>query len=365
MSPFLKNTSKFTIAPAAVILLALGCGSPKTEQVAEKLTITDSLISKLLIDTVEQANNTTELTFSAKITADEERKSEIFPMVSGTVQQVLVRSGDVVKKGQVLARVVSAEMAGFDKEAISSQAELSNAERTLAQVKELYDGGLASGRELKEAQNDLVIKQAEHKRAQATLRLNGGSTSGVYTIKSPLNGVIIEKNVTNSMQLRPDNDNNLFTIADLSNVWALVNIYESEISGIKAGDQVKLSVLSYPDKDFSGKIEKIYNQLDNDSKVMHARVNLSNPESKLKPGMMATAKVAARSGIDLPVVNARGIIFDDNKNFALVLDQNGKVAIRQVEIWRKIADKVYIAKGLNAGDRIIASKQVFIYESLK
>ena len=364
MQTIIQHTPKFYVA-ALFLFIAQSCSSPKTDAVSDKFEVTDSLISKLLVDTVQQANNTTELTFSAKITADEERKAEIFPMVSGTVQSVPVRSGDQVARGQVLARVISAEMAGYDKEVISSTAELSNAERNLVQAKELFNSGLSSARELKEAQNDFLIKQAEYKRAAATLKLNGGNNNGIYTIKSPLNGVVIEKKVTSSMQLRPDNDNSLFTIADLSNVWALINIYESDISGIKAGDEVNLSVLSYPDRAFKGKIEKIYNQLDDDSKVMNARVNISNPGNLLKPGMMATAKVAARSGIDLPVVSSRGIIFDENKNYVLVLDANKKVTIKEVEIWRKIADKVYISKGLTAGDRIIASKQVFLYESLK
>ncbi len=350
MSTIIKYTSKLSFA-ATIFIAAQGCSSPKTELATNRFEITDSLVNTLLVDTVEQASNTTLLNFSAKITADEERKAEIFPMVSGIVQNVLVRSGDRVSKGQVLAHVISPEMAVYDKEVISSAAELSNSERSLAQAKELYDSGLSSARELKEAQSDLLIKQAEHKRAKAMLQLNGGNNNGIYAIKSPLNGLVIEKKVTNSMQLRPDNDNSLFTIADLSNVWALINIYESDIAGIRAGDEVTLSVLAYPDKVFKGKIEKIYSQLNDDSKVMNARVNIANPGNLLKPGMLATAKVAARAGIDLPLVNSRAVIFDSNKNYTLVLDSVNKVSIRQIEMSRKIADKVYISKGLNAGDR--------------
>jgi len=363
MHIFIKYTGRFALAASLSFLAS--CSNSKTEPVSDHFEITDSLISKLLVDTVAPANKTTSLTFSAKITADEERKAEIFPMVSGTVQHVAVRSGDKVSKGQVLASVISAEMAGYDKEVISSAAELNNAERNLIQARDLYKSGLSSARELKDAENDFLIKQAENKRAKATLKLNGGNNNGLYTIKSPLNGVIIEKNVTSSMQLRPDNDNSLFTIADLSNVWALINIYESDISGISPGDIVDLSVLSYPNKTFQGSIEKVYNQLDDESKVMNARVNIQNPGQLLKPGMMATAKVAAKSGTDLPVINSRGIIFDDNKHYVLVLNANDKISIRPVEIWRKVADKVYISKGLQAGERIIASKQVFLYESLK
>jgi cobalt-zinc-cadmium efflux system membrane fusion protein len=341
------------------------CSSPTEQPVEEKFEVTDSLISRLLIDTVMQSNNGTRLNFSARITANEERKAEIFPMVGGSVTTVTARLGDPVRQGQTLATVASAEMAGFDKEVASSAAELSSAERTLKQAEELFNSGLSSARELKDAQNDLLIKKAEHRRAKATLQLNGGNNNGIYTIKSPLAGFVIDKKVTTGMQLRPDNDNSLFTIADLSAVWAIINIYESDISSVKEGSEVSTTILSYPDRIFKGKIDKIYNMIDQESKVMNARVVIPNPGFLIKPGMMATVNVSARSETELPVVNARGIIFDENKSFVLVLDSTNKIRIQEVSIGRKTGDKAYLSKGLHAGDRIIASRQVFLYESLK
>ncbi|WP_293311277.1 efflux RND transporter periplasmic adaptor subunit [Pedobacter sp. UBA5917] len=360
----MQNLYKSTIFIAATTLI-FGCSEHKTAAPAEKFAITDSLINRLLIDTVQQANSKTELMFSAKIAANEERRSELFPMVSGTVNRVGVRLGDQVSSGQTLATLTSSEMAGFDKEVIAANAELKNAERAVKQAEQLFQSGLSSAKELEEAKNDYQIKKAEVKRAASVLKLNGGSSSGLYAIKSPINGFVIEKNVTQNMQLRGDNDKSLFTIADLSNVWAMINIYESDISRVKAGDEVSLSTLSYPDKVFKGKIEKLYNQVDQDSKVMNARVVIPNPGFLLKPGMLGTVKVSANSAIDLPVLNSRAVIFDENKNYVLVLGADHKVRIQEIEIGRKTADKTYISKGVQAGDRIIASKQVFLFESLK
>ena len=348
-----------------LIFTAQSCSRPTAQPEEEKFEVTDSLISRLLIDTVMQSNNGTRLNFSARITANEERKADIFPMVGGSVTTVTARLGDAVRQGQTLATVASAEMAGFDKEVASSAAELSSAERTLKQAEELFNSGLSSARELKDAQNDLVIKKAEHRRAKATLQLNGGNNNGIYTIKSPLAGFVIDKKVNTGMQLRPDNDNSLFTIADLTAVWAIINIYESDISSIKEGSEVSTTILSYPDRIFKGKIDKIYNMIDQESKVMNARVIIPNPGFLIKPGMMATVNVSASSETELPVVNARGIIFDENKNFVLVLDSANKIRIQEVSIGRKTGDKAYLSKGLQPGDRIIASRQVFIYESLK
>jgi len=345
--------------------LGLGCSDHKTETAPEKFAITDSLLNRLLIDTVQQSNNKSDLIFSAKITANEDRKSELFPMVSGLVNHVKVRLGDQVAAGQTLASVTSAEMAGFDKEVISANAELKNADRSLKQAEHLFESGLSSAKELEEAKNDFLIKKAELKRANAVLKLNGGSNTGLYSIKSPISGFVIEKNVTDNMQLRSDNDKSLFTIADLSNVWAMINIYESDISRIKVGDEVNLSTLSYPEQVFKGKIDKVYNLIDQESKVMNARVVIANSNALLKPGMLGTVKVSAHSGVDLPAVNSRAIIFDDNKNYVLLLNNEQKVRIQEVQLGRKTAGKTYISKGLTAGDRVIASKQVFLFENLK
>lgn len=352
-----------------IILLGLlimeSCTEHKTPIVAEKFEITDSLLNRLLIDTVQQANRKTELSFSAKITEDQEHKAEIFPMVSGTLKQISVKLGDQVNKGQTLATLSSAEMAGFDKETIAANAEMKNAERNLKQAEALFENGLSSAKEFEEAKNDFAIKKAELKRANRVLQLNGGNQTGLYAIKSPINGFIIEKNANSNMQIRNDFEKSLFTVADLSTVWAMINVYESDIAKLKESDEVRISVLAYPEKTFSGKIDKMYNLIDQDSKVMKAKVSIQNPGYVLKPGMLATVMVNASTGINLPVVNSRAIIFDDNKNYVLVVDPQRKVRIQAIELGRKTADKAYISKGLQAGDQVISSKQVFLFESLK
>jgi len=359
----LFKSISFVSFTAAILLQS--CNQRTEIAKEQKFEITDSLIKRLLIDTVAQSNNLSNRNFSARITADEEKTANIFPMVSGIVKTVPVKLGDRVSKGQLLATMESAEMAGFDKEAISASAELRNAERNLKLTEDMYKGGLASERELEEAKNALKVAQAENKRSNAILQLNGGNKNGSYALKAPISGFVIEKNVNSNMQVRPDNDQNIFTIADISKVWAVINIYESDISRIEEGNEVDISVLSYPEKNFKGKIDKIYNVLDAESKVINARVTIDNANFMLKPGMMATVKIAVKSKISLPVINSSSVIFDENKNFVLVLNDQNKIKIQEVEVAHKAENKSYISKGIKQGDKIIGSKQVFLYESLK
>jgi cobalt-zinc-cadmium efflux system membrane fusion protein len=145
----------------------------------------------------------------------------------------------------------------------------------------------------------------------------------------------------------------------------LVNVYESDISKIQTGDPVKVTTLSYPDKTFDGKIDRIDNMLDPDNKVMHARIKINNPGNLLKPGMFANIMIKAKSGEDLPEISSNALVFDNDKNYVIVVDGKAKVHIQPIEIAKTVEDRAYISKGLKPGDRIVASRQAYLYESLK
>lgn len=353
----------FALSAAALVL---GCHHAEDTEAPkdEKFEVTDSLINSLLIDTVKEASALSQITLTGSIAPDENKMVKIFPMVSGIAQDVHVQLGDHVKKGQTLAVMRSAEMANYTKEYVSSQADLRSAKRAMESAQDLYKSGLASQKDFEEAQSDYEKAVAENNRAATVVGINKSNTNG-YEIKAPISGFIIEKNLTDNTQVRADNSQNLFTVADLSDVYVLVNIYESDIAAVQTGDQVKITTLSYPDKVFTGKIDKLYNMLDPDAKVMEARVKIANPGNMLKPEMFANVLIKATSGENLPMINARALIFDNDKNYVLVVDGKAHVRIQEVSIAKRVEDRAYIRTGLKPGERLVASRQVYLYESLK
>jgi cobalt-zinc-cadmium efflux system membrane fusion protein len=319
----------------------------------------------VLIDTVKEASALTQLTLTGSIAPDENKMVKVFPMVSGVAHDVYVQLGDVVQKGQTLAILRSAEMAGFTKDYISSEADVRNTRRILESTQDLYKSGLASQKDLEQAQSDYQKAVAEGKRAGAVVQINKSNGEG-YEVKAPITGFVVEKNLTDNTHVRADNSQNLFTIADLSSVYVLVNVYESDIAKIQTGDPVKITALSYPDKVFDGKIDRIDNMLDPDNKVMHARIKINNPGNLLKPQMFANILIKAKSGENLPFVNSNALVFDNDKNYVIVADRSkAKVHIQPVEVAKTVEDRAYISKGLKPGDRVIGSRQVYLYESLK
>jgi cobalt-zinc-cadmium efflux system membrane fusion protein len=345
-------------------LVLQSCHNDVPEQKDTKFEVTDTLLNSILIDTVKDAGALSELTLTGTIAPDENKIVNVFPMVSGVAEDVHVQLGDVVKKGQTLAIMHSAEMAGFTKDYISSQADMRNTKRTLASTQDMYKGGLASQKDLEEAESDYQKAVAENKRAGTVTEINRSNGQG-YEIKAPISGFVVAKTLNSGTQVRADNSQTLFTIADLSSVYVLINIYESDISSVKTGDAVKISTLSYPDKVFDGKIDKIDNMLDPDSKVIHARVKIANPGNLLKPEMFANVLIKSASGIDMPYIEANALIFDNDRDYVLVIDGKAHVRIQPVVIAKKVEDRAYISSGIKPGDRIIASRQLFLYESLK
>ncbi|WP_184543127.1 efflux RND transporter periplasmic adaptor subunit [Mucilaginibacter sp. FT3.2] len=354
----------FSIIPA-VMLSVSACTHHQDEAAKDtRFEVTDTLLRSLVIDTVKAENALSEITLTGSVAPDESKMVKIFPMVSGIAQSVHVQLGDVVKKGQVLTTMKSAEIAGFSRDLISAQADLRNTKRQLETTQDLYKSGLASEKDLEQAKSDYQKASAENSRAGSIMSINKSNGKG-YEIQSPLSGYVIEKNVTDDMQVRADNNQNLFTIADLSSVFVLINMYESDIASVKVGDAVQITTLAYPDRVFTGKIDKLFDVLDPDNKVMRARVMIKNPDNMLKPGMFTNVKIQAKSGMNLPAINTNSIVFDNDKNYVVVVDGAAKVHIQPIEIAKRVEDVAYISKGLKPGQRVVASRQVYLYESLK
>ena len=363
--------AKYKILTIAFVFFVLGFAlqschrANETQEKDPKFQVTDTLLNSLLIDTVKEASALSQIALTGSIAPDENKMVKVFPLVSGVAQDVSVQLGDVVHKGQTLAVMKSAEMAGFNKDYISSEADIRHTRRVMESTEDLYKSGLASQKDLEQAQSDYQKAVAEGKRAGAVMSINKSNENG-YVVKAPISGFVVDKNLTSNTQVRADNSQNLFTIADLSTVYVLVNVYESDIAKIQTGDPVKITTLSYPDKVFDGKINRIDNMLDPDNKVMHARITINNPGNLLKPGMFANVLIKAKSGETLPFINTRALVFDNDKNYVIVVDgTKAKVHIQQIEIAKTVEDRAYISKGLKPGDRVIASRQVYLYESLK
>jgi len=355
-------------------LLGSSCKNhvPSDANAHQKFCIPDSLMKHLTYDTLHMQLVNSELTLSGKITFNEDKVSKIYPMVSGHVTDVRVSLGDYVEKGKVLAVLRSTEMANYFNEYKSSKSELAIAEKNLEVTVSMRSSGVSSDRDYLVARNEYQKALAQYEKIREVLLINGSSfpikdsTGSRYVIKAPISGFVVDKNVTVGMDLRPDANDNLFTISELKELWATANVYETDVSKIRIGSDAEVVTLSYPDKRFTGKVERISNTLDPETKLMSIKIGLRNSEYELKPGMFAHIVIRFPADKKMLAVKTSSIIFDDNKSYLLHFISKCDISVQQVTILKSFSDLSFIEGDLlHDGDLTVARNGLFIYTALK
>lgn len=334
------------------------------DSIRDHYAIPDSLLKILVIDTVKLTNLTSSVKFTGVIDFNTDNVANIFPLVSGVAQDIKVHIGDFVKTGQALGVIKSSEIAGYNAALVNAETNVNLTSKLLDQQKDLYKSGLASEVQVTNAEVAYQQALAAKAAAEKVMNINGNNRDGEYIIKSPIDGFIVQKNITNGMSIRIDNGINLFTISDLRQVWVQANVYEGNISKVHKGDDVDVSTISYPDNIFRGKIDNLMNVLDPSSKVMKMRIVLNNSDYLLKPQMFATVVVNNSENKKALSVSTNSIVFDHSQYYVLVYNGRNDVQIRQVEIVSTNGNTTFIKKGVNLGDRVIASQAILIYGAL-
>ena len=355
----------FLVWIVLIVYSLIGCGNKKNEDPpTPKFSISDTFQRYIAIDTVKQQQVISKLGLTGKITFDENEVARIYPFVGGKIQSLDVELGDYVQKGQTLAVIRSFETADYANQLVQAESNLIMAKKNAESANSAFHTGLISEKDYMAGQNDLRKAQSELDRIKNVVSLIGEESGKNYTVKAPVSGYIVEKNANKKMEFRSDNQTNLFTIANLDKVYVIANVFESDINTVKEGYKAEITTISYPDKVFTGKIDKIYNVIDPDTKVMKVRIKLDNPKILLKPEMFAGIEVTYPENKTMLYVPSSAVIFDKNTHFVVVYHNRNKLENRQINIYKSVGDITYIADGLKEGETIISKKALLIYDAL-
>ncbi|ABG58116.1 cation eflux system protein [Cytophaga hutchinsonii ATCC 33406] len=347
-------------------LLGTSCSDEK-KSIAEPIDtncLSDSMLKLIEFDTIQYKQVTTRLLLSGKITENEDKLVKVYPLVGGYVKDLRVELGDYVNKGDVLAVIQSTEVADFQNQLVIAESNLNIAEKNLQVTQDMFEGGLSSEKDLVVAKKEYQKAVGELRRIKEVMNIYGVGEFSAYTVKAPISGFITEKFINENMQFRMDNTEQLFTIANLDNVWVIANVFESDIDHVKEGSEVEVTTLSYPDQVYKGRVDKIFNVLDKSSRVMKVRIILDNKGYKLKPEMFASISLLSQSGVKSLIAPENSLIFDNNKDYVLVYKDACHIDIRAIERIDKIDNNVRIQSGLKEGERVITKHQLLIYNHL-
>ncbi len=362
----MKYSAFYSVALSAVLVYSCKQEEKKAD-VKKQVCVSDSMRTRITLDTAVLSNISNELQLSGEVGFNENKVVKVFPFSSGQVLEVKVSLGDRVSAGQVLAVMKSADIAGNYSDLKTTNSDIAIAKRQMENSKSLYEKGISSEKEYEEAKENYMKALTANQKINDALRINGGgntNASGRFMIKAPIGGYIVEKKANAGNFIRPDNADNLFTISDLKDVWVWANVFETDIAKIHEGYTALVKTLAYPDKVFRGKVDKISEVLNPDNKVMRIRINLPNSGLLLKPEMFTNVLIENTEQSKAVTIPADAMVFEGGKNYVVIYKDKCDLKLSEVHVIKTENNRAYISSGLNAGDIIISKNQVLFYTAI-
>ena len=306
-----------------------------------------------------------------EITADPDRIVHIVPRISGVAREVKVSLGDFVRRDQLLAVLESRELSDLKSTFLVAREQAGLTEATYKREERLYQQHISSEREYLEAKNEVAKARIEFEAAGQRLHALGfaedylnnlqfhqGGPFGLYQISSPISGTVVEKHISLGEALQPDSE--IYTVADLSQVWVNLTVYQKDLPYVHVGQTVDISI-KQSEISRQGAIAYISPVVSEETRAATARVVLPNQDGLWRPGLFVDARVTALQ-LRVPVlIEKEAIATVDGK--AVVFVKTGEsMRLRQVAVGRENDTSAEITSGLEPGEQYV-SKGAFTLKS--
>jgi cobalt-zinc-cadmium efflux system membrane fusion protein len=304
-----------------------------------------------------------QLKATGTVTPDISRNVPVISVATGRVVEIAARLGDTVKKGQLLLRVQSADVAAAYSDYQKAVADEQLTRTQLERAQLLYDKGAFSLNDLQIAQDTDAKAKVDVKTTAEKLRVLGNTNldqpSGIVEIRAPVSGVITDQQVTNASGVAGLGSPNPFTISDLTYVWILCDVYENDLANIQLGQSADIRLNAYPDKDFTGVISNVGSILDPNIRSAKVRIEVRNP-GLMRPGMFVTATFHGQNKQKRAAVPASAILHLHDRDWVYVPTKDKKFRRVEVHAGEMLPAKMQeIVSGIAPGDQVVANALEF------
>jgi cobalt-zinc-cadmium efflux system membrane fusion protein len=347
--------------------MAAACSGPDTplppkEQGAAPQAVRQEDVATILVG-AESLPPT--LTLSARITYTEDGFSRVSSPLQGPVLDVRVKLGQPVKAGDILAVIDAPDIATAYAAYVEEISELGLAERNYELTQDLVRAQAIPLKEFKQAENDLNRERAEFKQAKERLLslrvpavelskpLDQQQITSRFELRSPLTGTVVERTVTPGQIVGPGTDVPLFTIADLSRLQVVADVYERDLSGIQVGHVAVMTVEAYPGVEFPSIIRVIGDVVDPSTRTIKIRALVSNGDRRLKPDMFAKLTLPVRSGLSRITIPKEAVMQHHGKHWVMIETTNGHFEEREIQVGAATQEQFLVREGLKPGERVV------------
>jgi membrane fusion protein, heavy metal efflux system len=371
--PYRRSAAIFAILSPIVslIMLSASCSNDtKAAPTKAEVTLDPNLynIDKpelFKLARVEARDLPTVLSANGSVTPDVNRTIHVTSQGSGRVVDLKVKLGDSVSKGQELLSIYSADLAGAFSDYQKAIADERLAKKSWERAQLLYSHGALAEKDLQQAEDAEEKAKVDVQNTEQHVRILGGDPahpSSLIELRAPVSGTIVEQNISGFEGIKSlDNSPNLFTIADLTQVWVVCDVYENDLGEVRLGDSAEIRLNAYPDKVYQGKVADVSRVLDPNLRSAKVRIVLPNRDAALRPNMYARATFRSRKVQSRLVVPSTAIMRLQDKDW--VFRKEGQNQFRKTEVHTQgvIEDGFQQLQDgpLKAGDEVMANALAF------
>jgi len=343
--------------------------------------------ASLKLVTVRQVAFRDERATDGKIAINEDTTTPVFSPYSGRVSRLIARPGDFVERGQPLFAIEASEFVQGHNDLVTAVAavEKTRSRLVLAQAAEKRQRELlairgGAAKDLEQAQSDLVAAQGDMRSAEIALaavrnrlrilgrtdeeidRLEKQDRIGAETIVgAPIGGTIIQRKVGLGQYIQSGANDPVFTVGNLSTVWLIANVRESDAPKMKLGAPVEVTVLAFPGRVFNAKLSYVAPALDPNTRRLPVRAEIQNPNRELLPEMFASFRIVSGDGRLMPAVPADAIVYEGAHARVWIARPDSKMVVsRPIEVGDTANGLVEVRKGLSVGESVVTSGPLFI-----
>ena len=360
---------------AALIFMALGAallsgckskekgdGAPPPAEVVTKGDMSLFSVARpelFPLVTAESFDARAELNVTGTVSPDVSREIPVISLASGRVVDIKARLNDNVKKGQLLLKIQSPDSSNaFDTYLKARNDEVLN-NKAFVRAQDLFAHGAISQAMLEQAEDAHSDSLADLKAAEEqleTLGIDKNHPSPIVPIYSPISGVVIQQNVTQAAAagITFSGSATAFTVADLSSVWIICDVFENDIPKLALGQTATIKLNAYPDRPLTGRISDIGPVLDPQLRTAKVRIEVPNP-GILKLGMFVTATFKGLHDEHFALVPAPAILHLHDRNWVFVPAGGNKFRRLEVRVGRMVDDKQTILAGIQSGQQVVSN----------
>jgi len=373
--------SSWLMVPALAALFVVACGTGQEEskmtsytsgqpqeESATLFTVPQDQLAHVQVVSVQKTRLPRVLRLTGTVTYNLFKTTPVFTAVGGPVHEILVAPGETVQEGQALLTVNSPDYSLLRSTYLKARDTFELADKNFKRAQDLYAHQAIAERDLQQAESDRTQAQADVQSSEDAIRALGFSdpdallkapATAQIPLRAPVAGEITDR-LVGPGQLLQGGATQCFTISDMTSVWVLVNVYQSDLGSVHEGDSVDITTDSYPET-FHGRISYISPAMDPNTRTLQARIVTDNPAKKLKNNMYVTAMVHAGEIPDALLVPDAAVLRDtENQPFVYVQSAANKFARRLVTLGESQGGETQITSGLRQGEQVVGDGSLFL-----